>query len=44
MLSTILYSRRFFPYYTYNIVAGLDAEGIIAAPLHIGSDKSNYEL
>ncbi|XP_034043482.1 proteasome subunit beta type-1 [Thalassophryne amazonica] len=27
MLSTILYSRRFFPYYVYNIIGGLDKDG-----------------
>ncbi|XP_076092657.1 proteasome subunit beta type-1-B-like [Mytilus galloprovincialis] len=27
MLSIMLYSRRFFPFYVYNIVAGLDEEG-----------------
>ena len=28
-LSVMLYSRRFFPYYAYNILAGLDTEGEI---------------
>lgn len=27
MISTILYSKRFFPYYVYNILGGLDEEG-----------------
>ena len=27
LLSTTLYRRRFFPYYTFNIIAGLDANG-----------------
>jgi 20S proteasome subunit beta 6 len=27
LVSTQLYSRRFFPYYTFNVIGGLDSEG-----------------
>ena len=28
LLSVILYSRRFFPFYTFNVLAGLDRDGV----------------
>ncbi len=30
LLSHTLYGRRFFPYYTFNIIAGVDADGATA--------------
>merc|ERR1719465_382797 len=28
LLSTMLYHKRFFPYYTFNVVAGVDSKGV----------------
>ena len=27
LISTILYQKRFFPFYTFNLVAGIDEQG-----------------
>lgn len=44
MLSTILYSRRFFPYYVYNIIGGLDEEGRIPFFWKMVGRRSYYVL
>lgn len=36
MLSTHLYYRRSFPFYTFNIVGGLDDEGALRATVKVG--------
>lgn len=28
LTSTVLYGKRFFPYYTFNIIGGLDEQGV----------------
>lgn len=35
LLSILLYNRRFFPFYTYNILAGLDKEGMFSHTLPV---------
>lgn len=40
LLSSQLYSRRFFPYYTFCMVAGLDKEGTLLSALQ---QKCNFD-
>lgn len=37
MISIMLYNRRFFPYYAYNIVAGLDEEGMFTTSEYLST-------
>ena len=38
LLSVMLYHRRFFPFYTYNILAGLDSEGTNLSSPHSSTE------
>ena len=47
MISTMLYYRRFFPYYVYNIVGGLDEEGkagLTEGALYIVTQSDSFQI
>ena len=44
MLSTILYGRRFFPYYVYNIIGGLDEHGMNRSIMYLECSSMQFKL
>jgi 20S proteasome alpha/beta subunit len=34
LIQTMLYARRFFPYYVYNILGGIEEDGLFIFMLH----------
>ncbi len=44
LLSVMLYQRRFFPFYTYNILAGLDKEGNVGLVHFLRKNGESYSF
>ena len=37
LIQTMLYAKRFFPYYVYNILGGIEEDGLSLLPPHFGT-------
>jgi hypothetical protein len=45
MIQTMLYAKRFFPYYVYNILGGIEEDGELPLPrVIVKADKQELEL